>query len=108
MSGISEPSGTRAGRLARAIVRLYPRAWRAHYEAEALDLLALRTPTWGDLGNLAYHALYTRLHPDLLATLRGASGSVRAAQRAEPQAAPEWPIQAPYPPGPTGGGRELR
>jgi hypothetical protein len=80
---MSETRETWAGYLARSIVRLYPRAWRARYEAEALDLLALRTPTWGDLGNLAYHALYTRLHPDLLAAIRGASGTAMATHRAE-------------------------
>lgn len=59
--------GTLAGTLARYSLRLYPRAWRARYAAEALDLLELRAPTWSDVVNLAYHALYTRLHPDLLA-----------------------------------------
>jgi hypothetical protein len=82
-SGTSGTSGTRAWRLARAIVRCYPRAWRTRYEAEALDLLALRTPTWGDLGNLAYHALYTRLHPDLLAAIPEGSESAMAARRAK-------------------------
>jgi hypothetical protein len=83
MSEISETSETWAGRLARYIVRVYPRAWRARYEAEALELLALRTPTWGDLGNLAYHALYTRLHPDLLAAIPEGSESAMAARRAK-------------------------
>jgi hypothetical protein len=50
---------------------------------EALDLLAMRTPTWGDLGNLAYHAVYTRLHPDLLAAIPEARESAMAARRAE-------------------------
>lgn len=94
---MNETSETWAGHLARYIVRLYPRAWRACYEAEALDLLALRTPTWGDLGNLAYHALYTRLHPDLLAAMRRARGSVMAAHRADQHAAPERPFQASNP-----------
>lgn len=57
---------TAAGWLARHIVRLYPHAWRERYAAEALNLLELRAPSWGDVANLAYHALYTRLHPDLL------------------------------------------
>jgi|GEM_PF-6787850 len=78
----TETSGTWAWRLARAIVRCYPRAWRTRYEAEALDLLALRTPTWGDLGNLAYHALYSWLHPDLLADDVGsAAGGLAALTR---------------------------
>jgi hypothetical protein len=76
-------SGTPTGRLARYIVRLYPRAWRTRYAAEALDLLELRAPTWSDLGNLAYHVLYTWLHPDLLAdgegvAARGLAGLIRA------------------------------
>jgi hypothetical protein len=71
------------GHLARYIIHLYPRAWRACYEAEALELLALRTPTWSDLGNLAYHALYTRLHPDLLAAIRRANTRAMAPHGAE-------------------------
>jgi hypothetical protein len=61
---MSEPP---VGRLARSIIRLYPSAWRARYEVEALDLLEIRAPTWSDVWNLAVHAVYTRLHPDLLA-----------------------------------------
>ncbi len=64
MSGTCE---TVAGCLARFIVRCYPGAWRARYAAEAQDLLDLRAPNWGDVWNLAYHVLYTWLHPDLLA-----------------------------------------
>ena len=82
-SGTTEASGMWAWRLARYIVRCYPRAWRARYEVEALDLLAMRTPTWGDLGNLAYHAVYTRLHADLLAAIPAARESAMAARRAE-------------------------
>jgi hypothetical protein len=82
-SGTNEASGMWEWRLARSIVRCYPRAWRARYEVEALDLLAMRTPTWGDLGNLAYHAVYTRLHPDLLAAIPEARESAMAARRAE-------------------------
>jgi hypothetical protein len=59
-------SMTPAGRLARHIVSFYPRSWRARYGAEALDLLELRSPTWDDLGDLAFHVLYTRMHPDLM------------------------------------------
>lgn len=80
---MSESRETWAEHLARYIIRLYPRVWRARYEVEVLDLLALRTPTWGDLANLSYHALYTRLHPELLAAIRGARGRVMATHRAE-------------------------
>jgi hypothetical protein len=83
MSETSRASHAWAWRLARCIVRCYPRAWRTRYEVEALDLLAMRTPTWGDLGNLAYHAVYTRLHPDLLAAIPEARESAMAARRAE-------------------------
>lgn len=68
-----EISRTLAERLARSIVRCYPYAWRMRYGAEALDVLALRSPTCGDLGNLAYHALYTWLHPDLIADEAGST-----------------------------------
>lgn len=67
-----------SARLARAIVRCYPRAWRARYAAEALDLLGERAPTWGDLGNLAFHVLYTWLHPGLLG--EGGASAVRRAR----------------------------
>jgi hypothetical protein len=82
-SGSAETKGTWAWRVARSIVRCYPRAWRARYEAEALDLLTMRTPTWGDLGNLAYHALYTRLHPDLLSAMPEAREGSMVARRTE-------------------------
>jgi hypothetical protein len=59
-------SKTVARRLAPIIIRCYPRAWRARYAAEALNLMELRAPTWGDLGDMAFHVVYTWLHPDLL------------------------------------------
>jgi hypothetical protein len=63
-----------AVRVARRLVRLYPRAWRTRYAAEVLDLLEARPPTWGDAGNLVLHGLYTHLHPDL--TLTGGESPV--------------------------------
>lgn len=71
-------SETSAGRLARHIVRLYPGAWRARYAAEALDLLELRAPTWGDVWNLSYHLVYHWLHPDLLAAGEGSAAERQA------------------------------
>lgn len=55
-------------RLARLIVRLYPAAWRGRYAGEALDLLEARPPTWGDVGDLVFHMLYTHLRPELTLT----------------------------------------
>ncbi len=55
-------------RLAQTILRLYPSRWRARYADEALDLLAERPPTWADVANLALHALYTHLSPNLTLT----------------------------------------
>jgi hypothetical protein len=51
--------------LARHLVRLYPSRWRAYYAEEALDLLVARPPTWGDVGNLLFHAFFTHLFPPL-------------------------------------------
>jgi hypothetical protein len=61
-------SGIPPTRLAQRLVQLYPRAWRTQYAAEMLDLLEVRASTWGDVGNLALHLLYTHLHPDLTVT----------------------------------------
>jgi hypothetical protein len=55
-------------RLARRLISCYPRAWRTRYAAELFDVLQARPLTWGDVGNLALHAVYTHLHPDLLLT----------------------------------------
>jgi hypothetical protein len=84
-------SETPVRRLGRSLIRLYPPTWRARYAAEALDLLDVRAPTWGDLGNLAYHVLYTWLHPDLLAAKEGSAeraGGTSEAHRPSQRAAP--------------------
>lgn len=57
-----------ADRLARRLVRLYPGRWRARYDAEMLELLEMRPPTWADAWDLARHLLYAHLHPDLALT----------------------------------------
>jgi hypothetical protein len=67
-----------ARRLAPIIIRCYPRAWRARYAAEACHLMELRAPTWGDLGDLVVHVLYTWLHPDLLEDGEGDSADETA------------------------------
>jgi len=69
--------------LARCIVQLYPRSWRARYAAEALDLLELRSSTLADLADLAYHALYTWRHPDLMADGVGSVAQVRVGEADE-------------------------
>jgi hypothetical protein len=40
-------------KIARRIVRLYPRAWRARYEDEMLALVEQSAPRWRDVGDLA-------------------------------------------------------
>jgi hypothetical protein len=60
-------SATTPARLAPYIIRLYPRPWRARYELESLDLLALRPATWGDVWSLACHLVYHWLHPNVIA-----------------------------------------
>jgi hypothetical protein len=66
-------SATPAGLLAPYIVRLYPRPWRERYGTEALDLLELRAPTWGDVWDLGCHLVYHWLHPDVIADGEGSS-----------------------------------
>lgn len=55
------------------LVRLYPAAWRARYEAELRDALALRPLTARDRLGLIRGALDARLHPELAEPLTGAS-----------------------------------
>jgi hypothetical protein len=56
------------GWLAQWLVCRYPSAWRSRYAEEMADLLADRPPTWADAWNLALHAAYAHLHPDLTLT----------------------------------------
>jgi hypothetical protein len=72
-----------ATHLARYIVQLYPRSWRARYASEALDLLEQRAPTLADLADLAYHVLYTWRHPDLMADGRGSVAQGRVGEAGE-------------------------
>ena len=48
------------------LVALYPRAWRARYEAEFRDLLAERPPSPRDRLDIARGALDARLHPQVV------------------------------------------
>jgi hypothetical protein len=47
------------------LVRLYPQAWRARYEAEFLALLQERPPTTSDVVDTVRGALDAHLHPHL-------------------------------------------
>ena len=51
--------------LARAILRLYPAAWRDRYRDELEDLLAHRRVRAGDLADLVRGALDARMHPQV-------------------------------------------
>jgi hypothetical protein len=48
-----------------ALVRLYPKEWRARYEDEFLALLEARPPTLGDQIDIARGAIDARLHPQV-------------------------------------------
>jgi nitrite reductase/ring-hydroxylating ferredoxin subunit len=50
-------------RLARAILRLYPGAWRDRYRSELEDVLGRRGVRPADIGDLLRGALDARLHP---------------------------------------------
>ncbi len=56
-AGTPQPDAPRVGRLAAAVVRMYPRAWRRRYGVELLDLLAARPPGPRELGDLLLGAL---------------------------------------------------
>ncbi len=71
--------------LARAIVRLYPRAWRDRYGPELLDLIASRRLRMSDIGDLGRGALDAWLHPQPSARL-GLAGGEPAAMVASPAA----------------------
>lgn len=49
----------------RALLRLYPRAWRERYEEEVLAMLEQRSLSFTDRANLFFGALDAQLHPHL-------------------------------------------
>ena len=49
----------------KALVRLYPRAWRDRYEAEVIDLLDQRRPSFRDALDLVVGAVDAHLHPQV-------------------------------------------
>ena len=65
--------------LARAIVRLYPRAWRDRYGPEVLDLISSRRLRMSDVGDLGRGVLDAWLHPQPSARLGFAGGEPTAA-----------------------------
>ena len=56
--------------LARAILRLYPAAWRDRYRDELEDLLGQRPIRAGDLADLVRGALDARMHPQVRPVLQ--------------------------------------
>lgn len=48
------------------LLRLYPRRWRARYEAEFLDLIEARPPSPRDVLDILLGAFDARLHPELV------------------------------------------
>jgi hypothetical protein len=52
------------------LIALYPAAWRARYEDEFLDLLAMRPPTIGDRIDILRGAVDAHLHPQVPAPER--------------------------------------
>lgn len=56
--------------LARAILRLYPAAWRDRYRDELEDLLGQRPMRAGDLADLVRGALDARMHPQVRPVLQ--------------------------------------
>ncbi len=56
--------------LARAILRLYPAAWRDRYRDELEDLLGQRPVRAGDLADLLRGALDARMHPQVRPVLQ--------------------------------------
>ena len=56
--------------LARAILRLYPAAWRDRYRGELEDLLGMRRVRPADLADLLRGALDARMHPQVRPVLQ--------------------------------------
>lgn len=73
-------TGRHAPRWARVLVVLYPRAWRARYGAELLDLLAA-DPEPRALADVLRGALDARLHPEELPGTPGELGPAAALGR---------------------------
>jgi Rieske Fe-S protein len=68
--------------LARAILRLYPAAWRDRYRDELEDLLGVRRVRASDLADLLRGALDARVHPQVRPLLQVAVPSSGAIQMA--------------------------
>jgi hypothetical protein len=68
----------RTDRLARALVRLYPRAWRARYEVEFVRLLEDTGGSWAVVADIARGAAVERLRSALRWLLAGSTGPTDA------------------------------
>jgi Rieske Fe-S protein len=88
-------------RLARAILRLYPPAWRQRYGPELDDLVARRHIRPRDLADLLAGAVDANLHPQLARPMRLAAAGPPAAiaSPAAPPRAPSFGPAAPIPEG---------
>lgn len=82
----------------RAVLGLYPSAWRARYGAEVSDLLDGRPLTWSDTLDLARGAVDAHLHPQnpssapaRAALLAGAAWTVVAIGYLAEPVPPDWP-----------------
>jgi hypothetical protein len=81
-----------------ALVRLYPRPWRARYEAEFLAVLEAAPPSRHDLVDIARGALDAHLHPaqpslvpGLAAVIGGGMWILATAPIAALPTPPDWP-----------------
>ena len=75
-------------RLALAILRIYPRAWRGRYRDEVADLLVRRPVRASDLVDLVRGAVDARLQPQAVASLQLAAAAPAAASMATSGASP--------------------
>jgi Rieske Fe-S protein len=78
-------------RVALAIVRLYPRAWRDRYGAEVVDILERRGIRIVDLIDLSGGAFDAWLHPQPIRTLQMATGDPSGAAASLAAASPVPP-----------------
>ncbi len=91
-------AGQHGGILGRALVGLYPRAWRSRYGPEMAALLVERPPSWRDAVDLMRGAADAHLHPrtasrgpGLAAVLAGAAWTVVAIGNLAEPVSPDWP-----------------
>lgn len=67
--------------LAKLLVRLYPRDWRAHYGAEFEAIIEAQRPTFIDILDVALNALDAHINPALEGTTHSTERLVRLMQK---------------------------